>query len=67
MTSFCHKFMAAYEAAAQEQAGKPLPHLHSGFWLQSYGFSKACLSPGRPLGHFLFHFIWAPEADLFRV
>ncbi|CAE7711481.1 Cbr3 [Symbiodinium sp. CCMP2592] len=44
MTSFCQKFVAAYEASAQEQAEKPLPHLHSGFWLQSYGFSKACLN-----------------------
>eukprot|EP00439_Symbiodinium_sp_Y106_P055178 s2523_g7.t1 len=44
MTSFCQMFVAAYEASAQEQAEKPLPHLHSGFWLQSYGFSKACLN-----------------------
>ena len=40
----CESFIAAYEAAAQEQASNPLPLLKDGFWLQSYGFSKACVN-----------------------
>ncbi|CAE7607451.1 SDR1 [Symbiodinium natans] len=44
MAAFCSAFVAAYEASAREQEEQPLPHLSSGFWLQSYGFSKACLN-----------------------
>ncbi|CAK9018745.1 Carbonyl reductase [NADPH] 3 (NADPH-dependent carbonyl reductase 3) [Durusdinium trenchii] len=41
----CEEFVKDYEASAREQAEKPLPILSdSGFWLQSYGFSKACLN-----------------------
>ncbi|CAL1172587.1 unnamed protein product [Cladocopium goreaui] len=44
LKDFCEAFIQAYEASAKEQAEVPLPKLQEGFWLQSNGFSKACLN-----------------------